>query len=101
VILAQLFPIGEIPSFFPNSSTSSTMPSLLSLLDLDTEWRASFAGIRYGCQRVVVVGSGIQTGQAFTQSSAGTAFGLIRQTVERNVGLGTNRQIQFALRVNF
>jgi hypothetical protein len=48
-----------------------------------------------------VVGSGIQPGQAFTQSAAGTAFGLLRQTVERTVGLGTNRQIQFALRVNF
>ena len=48
-----------------------------------------------------VLGSGIQPGQAFTQSSAGTAFGLIRQTVERTVGLGTNRQIQFALRLNF
>jgi hypothetical protein len=48
-----------------------------------------------------VVGSGIQPGQAFTQSAAGTAFGLLRQTVERTVGLGTNRQIQFALRLNF
>ena len=28
-------------------------------------------------------------------------FGLLRQTVERTVGLGTNRQIQFALRLNF
>jgi hypothetical protein len=48
-----------------------------------------------------VVGSGQQPGQAFTQSAAGTAFGLLRQTVERTVGLGTNRQIQFALRLNF
>ena len=48
-----------------------------------------------------VLGSGIQPGQAFTQSAAGTAFGLLRQTVERTVGLGTNRQIQFALRLNF
>jgi hypothetical protein len=47
------------------------------------------------------VGSGTQPGQAFTQSAAGTAFGLLRQTVERTVGLGTSRQIQFALRLNF
>lgn len=46
-------------------------------------------------------GSGLQPGQAFTQSAAGTTFGLLRQTVERTVGLGTNRQIQFALRLNF
>jgi hypothetical protein len=48
-----------------------------------------------------VVGSGLQPGQAFTQSAAGSTFGLLRQTVERAVGLGTNRQIQFALRLNF
>jgi len=48
-----------------------------------------------------VLGSGLQPGQAFTQSAAGGTFGLLRQTVERAVGLGTNRQIQFALRLNF
>ena len=48
-----------------------------------------------------VVGSGLQPGQAYTQSAAGSAFGLLRSTVERAVGLGTNRQIQFALRLNF
>ncbi len=46
-------------------------------------------------------GSGLQPGQAYTQSAAGSTFGLLRQTVERTVGLGTNRQIQFALRLNF
>jgi hypothetical protein len=45
--------------------------------------------------------SGIQPTSAFTQSAAGGTFGLLRQTVERTVGLGTNRQIQFALRYNF
>ena len=48
-----------------------------------------------------VVGSGTQPGQAYTQSAAGAAFGLLRQTVERTVGLGTNRQVQFALRLSF
>ena len=48
-----------------------------------------------------VLGSGLQPGQGFTQSAAGSTFGLLRQTVERTVGLGTNRQIQFALRYNF
>ena len=48
-----------------------------------------------------VLGSGLQPGQAFTQSAAGSTFGLLRSTVERTVGLGTNRQIQFALRLNF
>src|ERR1700752_1692760 len=43
----------------------------------------------------------LQPGTGFTQSQAGGTFGLLRQTVERTVGLGTNRQIQFALRFNF
>ncbi|HEY0427455.1 MAG TPA: carboxypeptidase regulatory-like domain-containing protein [Pyrinomonadaceae bacterium] len=46
-------------------------------------------------------GTGLQPGQAFTQNRAGSTFGLLRSTVERTVGLGTNRQIQFALRFNF
>lgn len=43
----------------------------------------------------------LQPGQPYTQALAGSTFGLLRQTVERTVGLGTNRQIQFALRFNF
>ncbi|MEO8648057.1 MAG: hypothetical protein ABI539_02710, partial [Acidobacteriota bacterium] len=49
-----------------------------------------------------VLNSGfLQPGEAFTQTRAGTSFGLLRSTVERTVGLGTNRQIQFAFRMNF
>jgi len=49
-----------------------------------------------------VVSSGsLQPGAGFTQAQAGGTFGLLRQTVERTVGLGTSRQIQFALRLNF
>jgi hypothetical protein len=50
-----------------------------------------------------VLGNGtnqIQPGQAFTREAAGS-FGVLNSTVGRTVGLGTNRQIQFALRVNF
>jgi hypothetical protein len=48
-------------------------------------------------------GSGVtlQPGQPFTTTLAGSAFGVVNRTVERTVGLGTNRQIQFALRLNF
>jgi hypothetical protein len=45
--------------------------------------------------------SGLEPGQAFTQSAAGSTFGLLRSTVGRTVGLGTNRQIQFAFKFNF
>jgi hypothetical protein len=42
----------------------------------------------------------IQPGQPFTSAAAGT-FGSLTSTVGRTVGLGTNRQMQFALRLNF
>jgi carboxypeptidase family protein len=42
----------------------------------------------------------VQPGQSYTAASAGT-FGTITSTVGRTVGLGTSRQIQFGLRVNF
>lgn len=41
-----------------------------------------------------------QPGVAYSTSNVG-AFGIINGTVGRTVGLGTNRQIQFALRLNF
>jgi hypothetical protein len=43
----------------------------------------------------------IQPGQAFSAAAAGGAFGVANSTVERTVGLGTNRQIQLSLRLNF
>ena len=46
-------------------------------------------------------GNNIQPGTQYTQAAAGGTFGLLRQTVVRDVGLGTSRQIQFALRLNF
>jgi hypothetical protein len=42
-----------------------------------------------------------QPGTPFTRTAAGATFGQVRQTVERTVGLGTNRQIQFAVRLTF
>lgn len=46
------------------------------------------------------VGSGLQPGQAYSFERASN-FGLINSTISRTVGLGTNRQVQFALRLNF
>lgn len=45
--------------------------------------------------------NGLQPGESYTQSTAGSTFGLLTSTVERSVGLGTNRQIQFGFRLNF
>lgn len=43
----------------------------------------------------------LQPGQAFTRAAAGGNFGVANGTVERAIGLGTSRQIQFSLRFNF
>jgi hypothetical protein len=42
----------------------------------------------------------VQPGQPYSPAAAGT-FGRLTSTVGTTVGLGTNRQVQFALRVNF
>ena len=42
----------------------------------------------------------VQPGQPFSAASAGT-FGILASTVGTTVGLGTSRQIQFSLRMNF
>jgi len=42
----------------------------------------------------------VQPGQGYSSAAAGT-FGRLTSTVGTTVGLGTNRQVQFAFRVNF
>jgi hypothetical protein len=44
--------------------------------------------------------AGIQPGQPFTASAAGGNFGALNSTVSNQVGLGANRQLQLALRLN-
>ena len=43
----------------------------------------------------------VQPGQAYTAAAAGSAFGRLASTVGTTVGLGTNRQVQLAFRLNF
>jgi Carboxypeptidase regulatory-like domain len=43
----------------------------------------------------------LQPGQPYTQAASGSTFGVLTSTVGRTVGLGTNRQLQFAVRFNF
>lgn len=47
------------------------------------------------------VGTALQPGQPYTSSAAGSAWGVINQTVGNQVGLGASRQIQLSLRLNF
>ena len=74
---------------FANPST--TLSNALPSLNFNTTTGAYSAG----------TGNVAQPGQAFTQGSAGSTFGLLRSTVGRTVGLGSNRQIQFGFRFNF
>jgi outer membrane receptor protein involved in Fe transport len=43
----------------------------------------------------------VQPGQPYTLDAAGPTFGRLTNTVNRTVGLGTPRQVQFAARVSF
>lgn len=43
----------------------------------------------------------LQPGQAFTNSTAGGTFGVLNATLDRTVGIGASRQVQFSLRLNF
>ena len=43
----------------------------------------------------------LQPGQPFSAAAAGGAFGVFSSTVEKAVGLGTSRQMQLSLRLNF
>jgi hypothetical protein len=43
----------------------------------------------------------LQPGQSFTSAAAGGNYGVLTSTVANQIGIGTNRQIQFALRLNF
>jgi hypothetical protein len=45
--------------------------------------------------------SGIQPGVAFAPATAGGNFGVLTSTVSNQIGIGTNRQVQFSLRLNF
>ena len=45
--------------------------------------------------------AGLQPGQAFNTSTAGANFGVATSTVSNQIGIGTNRQIQLSLRLNF
>ncbi|HET7220122.1 MAG TPA: TonB-dependent receptor [Vicinamibacterales bacterium] len=55
-------------------------------------------------QMVPTIGLGTnqaQPGQPLTQAQTGATFGVLNSTLNRTVGLGTNRQMQFALRIRF
>ena len=45
--------------------------------------------------------AGIQPGVPFSAAAAGGTFGVINSTVSNQIGLGTARQLQLALRLNF
>ena len=84
----EIFNIFNVANF---SNPSTTLNNALPNLSFNTTTGVYTAG----------TSNVVQPGQAFTQAAAGTTFGLLRSTVGRTVGLGTNRQIQFAFRFSF
>ena len=98
------------PSFFQQDLIVSKRFALTEKINLQfrTEVFNLFNSTNFGnppAQLPSTFGTGaaqtLQPGQSFTAALAGSAFGVVNRTVERTVGLGTNRQIQFALRLNF
>lgn len=84
----EIFNIFNTANFSnPSTTLNNALPSL-SFNSATNTYSASTSNV-------------LQPGQAFTQGAAGSTFGLLRSTVGRTVGLGTNRQIQFAFRFNF
>ena len=64
--------------------------------------RANFANPPVQLNQSLGTGANqLQPGQAFTPAAAGGAFGVFSSTVEKAVGLGTSRQVQLSLRLNF
>ncbi len=87
---AEVFNIFNFTNFaVPSSTLNNALPSV------------TFTSGTGGGGSFYTIPTGTQPGAAFTQTAAGGTFGLARQTVERTVGLGTNRQVQFALRLTF
>jgi hypothetical protein len=62
---------------------------------------AVFAVPGGGTPRLADATGTLQPGQAYTTSSAGGNFGALVSTVSNQVGLGTNRQFELSLRLNF
>lgn len=56
--------------------------------------------VRINSNGTVSLNGSFQPGQPFTRSAA-ASFGILNSTVTRDVGIGTNRQIQLSLRLNF
>ena len=92
---AELFNVFNTTNFAnPSATLNNALPSFTQVNPTSTNSLTT---------PIFTVGTSniVQPGQGFTQAAAGGAFGQLRSTVGRTVGLGTNRQIQFALRLNF
>lgn len=64
--------------------------------------RANFANPPARLNNALGTGANqLQPNQPYTQAAAGGTFGISNSTVTKDVGLGTNRQIQFSLRLTF
>jgi hypothetical protein len=94
---AEIFNITNTPNFAnPGTTLNLALPTLAF-----NSAASSPCGAANPLGTYCATGTNIQPGQAYTQSAAGSTFGVLTSTVNRTVGLGSNRQIQFAFRYNF
>ncbi len=92
----------EIFNLFNTTNFANPSATLSNALPSSTATPTTLNGVPISIFTINPASTNIvQPGQAFTQAQAGSTFGQVRSTVGRTVGLGTNRQIQFALRLNF
>jgi hypothetical protein len=97
LVVSKLLPLGH----------GSNLELRAEIFNLFNETNFAYDGIGAtlpnalpGAGESVTQANRTQPGQPFTATNAGT-FGRATTTVGRTVGLGTNRQVQFALRINF
>jgi hypothetical protein len=61
---------------------------------------AQLGNVLPGSVAALTTSTALQPGQAYTAATQGS-FGVLNSTVGQTTGIGTNRQIQFALRLNY
>jgi len=96
---AEFFNIFNISNFANPPATLNSPICGSSVVPLPGEFYCINVNATTGARTPVA--NVLNPGQAFTQGAAGGTWGILNRTVERTVGLGANRQIQFGLRLSF
>ena len=77
------------------------MVSLVDTFEPATIASSGRAGLPNALPSKIGQSNSVQPGQAFGTATQGATFGVFNSTLDRTVGLGTSRQMQLSMRVNF